>query len=154
MDNGLTQPQAGEVIAHLACRLAQCLFGDAGCQGGLRKTRSSGPIEEKSMPHVIVKLWPGKSEQQKQKLAAEITKAVMAMLHYGEESVSVAMEEVKAVDWSEKVYRPDIPPSATRSTKSRGTNRDLRHRPVHREAASFAERWRSALTTSTKAAED
>jgi len=50
------------------------------------------------MPHVIVKLWPGKSEQQKNKLVAEITKAVMATLHYGEESVSVAMEEVKAAD--------------------------------------------------------
>ena len=60
------------------------------------------------MPHVIVKLWPGKSEQQKNKLAAEITKAVMATLHYGEESVSVAMEEVIAADWTEKVYKPDI----------------------------------------------
>jgi len=60
------------------------------------------------MPHVIVKLWPGKSEQQKKKLAAEITKAVMSTLHYGEESVSVAMEEVKPRDWTEKVYKPDI----------------------------------------------
>jgi 4-oxalocrotonate tautomerase len=60
------------------------------------------------MPHVIVKLWPGKSEQQKQKLADEITKAAMTTLHYGGESVSVAMEEVKASDWTEKVYRPDI----------------------------------------------
>jgi 4-oxalocrotonate tautomerase len=28
------------------------------------------------MPHVVVKLWPGKSEQQKKKLAQEVTKAV------------------------------------------------------------------------------
>jgi 4-oxalocrotonate tautomerase len=60
------------------------------------------------MPHVIVKLWPGKSELQKRNLAAEITKAVTATLYYGEESVSVAMEEVKAADWAEKVYKPDI----------------------------------------------
>ena len=60
------------------------------------------------MPHVIVKLWPGKSEQQKKKLAAEITKAVMSTLHYGEESVSVAMEEVNPADWTENVYKPDI----------------------------------------------
>jgi 4-oxalocrotonate tautomerase len=60
------------------------------------------------MPHVIVKLWPGKSERQKRKLADEITKAVMSTLRYGEESVSVAMEEVKAADWTEKVYKPDI----------------------------------------------
>jgi len=60
------------------------------------------------MPHVIVKLWPGKSEQQKKKLAAEITQAVMSTLHYGEESVSVGIEEVKAADWTEQVYKPDI----------------------------------------------
>jgi 4-oxalocrotonate tautomerase len=32
----------------------------------------------------------------------------MAVLPYGEESVSVAMEEVEAADWTEKVYNPDI----------------------------------------------
>ncbi|HYT20995.1 MAG TPA: tautomerase family protein [Candidatus Polarisedimenticolia bacterium] len=60
------------------------------------------------MPHVIVKLWPGKSEQQKARLAEAITKDVMEILHYGDESVSVAMEEVKSQDWLEKVYKPDI----------------------------------------------
>jgi 4-oxalocrotonate tautomerase len=60
------------------------------------------------MPHVIVKLWPGKSEQQKKRLADAITKDVMETLHYGEESVSVALEEVAAQDWAEKVYKPDI----------------------------------------------
>jgi 4-oxalocrotonate tautomerase len=60
------------------------------------------------MPHVIVKLWPGKSEQQKIKLAKAIVKDVMNVLHYGEESVSVAIEEIKAEDWAEKVYNPDI----------------------------------------------
>jgi 4-oxalocrotonate tautomerase len=60
------------------------------------------------MPHVIVKLWPGKSDQQKTRLAEEIAKDVMDILNYGEESVSVAFEEVKPQDWAEKVYRPDI----------------------------------------------
>ena len=60
------------------------------------------------MPHVLVKLWPGKSEKQKAKLAEEITRAVMTVLNYGEESVSVAMEEVKPTAWMEKVYKPDI----------------------------------------------
>ncbi len=60
------------------------------------------------MPHVIVKLWPGKSEQQKIRLAEEIVKDVMNVLNYGEESVSVAIEEVPAKDWAEKVYEPDI----------------------------------------------
>lgn len=60
------------------------------------------------MPHVIVKLWPGKSEKQKKQLAEEITQSVMSTLHYGEESVSVAFEEIEAKDWAAKVYRPDI----------------------------------------------
>ena len=60
------------------------------------------------MPHVIVKLWPGKSEQQKTQLADAIVKDVMDATGYGEESVSVAIEEVKSRDWAEKVYQPDI----------------------------------------------
>lgn len=60
------------------------------------------------MPHVIVKLWPGKSEEQKRELAERITKDVVDVLDYGEESVSVAMEEIKPRDWLEKVYKPDI----------------------------------------------
>jgi 4-oxalocrotonate tautomerase len=60
------------------------------------------------MPHVIVKLWPGKTQQQKKELAERITQDVMDVLHYGDESVSVAFEEVSANDWNEKVYQPDI----------------------------------------------
>ncbi len=60
------------------------------------------------MPHVIVKLWPGKSEAQKRRLADAITKDVCEILHYGEESVSVAMEEVSASEWKAKVYLPEV----------------------------------------------
>ncbi len=60
------------------------------------------------MPHVIVKLWPGKSERQKIRLTEEIVRDVMDVLNYGEESVSVAIEEVDSRDWAEKVYKPDI----------------------------------------------
>jgi 4-oxalocrotonate tautomerase len=72
------------------------------------------------MPHVIVKLWPGKTEQQKNRLAEAITKNVMDILHYGEESVSVAMEEVKPQDWVERVYRPDIKPNLDKLYKKPG----------------------------------
>ena len=60
------------------------------------------------MPHVIVKLWPGKSEAQKQRLADRIAEDVMDVLGYGEEAVSVAFEEVRSQDWAEKVFRTDI----------------------------------------------
>ena len=60
------------------------------------------------MPHVIVKLWPGKPEAQKARLAEKIAQDVMEILGSGEESVSVAMEEVKSSDWAKQVYQPDI----------------------------------------------
>ncbi|MBN3851800.1 4-oxalocrotonate tautomerase [Paraburkholderia sp. Ac-20340] len=60
------------------------------------------------MPHVIVKAWPGRTEAQKHKLADAITREVMAILGYGEESVSVAFEEIEANRWKDDVYVPDI----------------------------------------------
>jgi len=60
------------------------------------------------MPHVIVKLWPGKSEQRKKRLAEAIIRDVTSILHYGEASVSVALEEIKPDAWAEKVYRAEL----------------------------------------------
>ena len=72
------------------------------------------------MPHVIVKLLPGKSERQKKQLADAITEDVMRVFEYGEESVSVAMEEVPAEDWAERVYGPDIVGQSERLYKKPG----------------------------------
>lgn len=44
----------------------------------------------------------------------------MNVLHYGEESVSVAIEEIKAEDWAEKVYNPDIVHNAEQLYKQPG----------------------------------
>ena len=60
------------------------------------------------MPHVIVKLWPGKSEQQKQRLADCVTKAVGTSLSYGDDAVTVSLEEIEPGEWTRKVYTPDI----------------------------------------------
>ena len=60
------------------------------------------------MPHMIVKLWPGKTAEQKQRLSDAIVEAVTGILDYGDKSVSVAFEEVPAQDWTDKVFRPDI----------------------------------------------
>ena len=74
------------------------------------------------MPHVIVKLWPGKSEQQKNRLAQAITKDVTEILHYGDKSVSVALEEIRSQDWLEKVYKPDIKNNWDKLYKKPGYN--------------------------------
>ena len=72
------------------------------------------------MPHVIVQLWTGKSEHQKRRLADAITKDIATILNYGDESVSVALEEVTTAEWAEKVYRPNIVEKAATLCKKPG----------------------------------
>ena len=74
------------------------------------------------MPHVIVKLYPGRSEQQKTRLAEEIVKDVVAIAKCEEKSVSIAIEEIKPEVWAEEVYRPDILDNQERLYKKPGYN--------------------------------
>jgi 4-oxalocrotonate tautomerase len=60
------------------------------------------------MPHVIVKLLSGRSEQQKAKIVDEVTRVVMATTENDADAVSVGIEDVERGDWVEKVYKPDI----------------------------------------------
>ena len=75
---------------------------------GSSTSPTSSTEDGDAVPHIIVKLLPGKSEQQKRRLAKAITDDVMKVLRYGDESVSVAFEEVAADEWRERVYGPDI----------------------------------------------
>ena len=79
-------------------------------------------LKEEMMPHVIVKLLPGRSEQQKARLADEIVRDVVAIAKCEEKSVSVAFEEIKPEDWAEKVYKPDILDSPEKLYKKPGYN--------------------------------
>jgi 4-oxalocrotonate tautomerase len=45
------------------------------------------------MPHVIVKMYSGRSEHQKTQLAEAIVKDVMAFAKVGDDAVSLAIEE-------------------------------------------------------------
>jgi 4-oxalocrotonate tautomerase len=60
------------------------------------------------MPHMIIKLQSGRSEQQKRKIGEEVTKAIMTGANCAEQSVSVSIEDIEPNDWVEKVYKPDI----------------------------------------------
>ena len=60
------------------------------------------------MPHIIIKLYPGRTEEQKNLLADEIVKDVVAIAKCDEKSVSITIEEINKQDWAEKVYKPDI----------------------------------------------
>ena len=60
------------------------------------------------MPHVIVKLYAGRSEQLKAQLAEALTKAVMSALKSSADLISVGIEDVEPKDWATKVYKTDI----------------------------------------------
>jgi 4-oxalocrotonate tautomerase len=60
------------------------------------------------MPHVVVKLYAGRSDKQKTELAEAITKAVVTALNQSEDAVSVGIEDIRPDDWVEKVFKPDI----------------------------------------------
>jgi 4-oxalocrotonate tautomerase len=60
------------------------------------------------MPHVLVKLYSGRSEQQKVRLAEALSEAVVSTLNLEEKSVSVAIEDVEPENWTREVYKPDI----------------------------------------------
>ena len=60
------------------------------------------------MPHVIVKLYKGRSEDVKMQLAEEIVKDVSTIAECEKKVVSVAFEEYDPAEWTEKVYKPDI----------------------------------------------
>lgn len=60
------------------------------------------------MPHVIVKLWPGRNDEIKTNLAKRIADVVAEDLKVDIGDVSVTFEEVSREDWGEKVYKKEI----------------------------------------------
>jgi len=60
------------------------------------------------MPHVIIKMYAGRTEEQKKKLVKSITDSIIKIADADDKYVSIAIEDVSPEDWAEKVYRPDI----------------------------------------------
>jgi 4-oxalocrotonate tautomerase len=74
------------------------------------------------MPHIIVKLYPGRSEEQKTQLTEAIVRDVIAIAKCEDKSVSVAIEEIKPDAWAETVYLPDILDKPDKLYKKPGYN--------------------------------
>ncbi len=74
------------------------------------------------MPHVIVKLYAGRSERQKARIAEELTKAVMAGANCAEQSVSASIEDIEPEGWVEKVFKSDVIAKSDRLYKKPGYN--------------------------------
>jgi len=60
------------------------------------------------MPHVILKLAAGRSEQTKARIAEAITQAIATNADCEESAVSVSIEDIEPAEWAEKVYRLEI----------------------------------------------
>lgn len=60
------------------------------------------------MPHVIIKMYPGRTEEQKRQLVDAVSKSVVEITEAPDSAVSIAIEEIAKEDWPEKVYTPDI----------------------------------------------
>lgn len=60
------------------------------------------------MPHVAIKLFPGKTEEQKIQLTEEIRQSLLSVFKSTDASISVSFEEIQPQDWIEACYKPDI----------------------------------------------
>ncbi|MBE6014787.1 MAG: 4-oxalocrotonate tautomerase [Lachnospiraceae bacterium] len=62
------------------------------------------------MPHVVVKCYPGRSEEQKSKCAEEIADVVAKTLGCGISDVSVAIKDIQKENWKAEVVDKEILP--------------------------------------------
>lgn len=62
------------------------------------------------MPHVSVKCYPGRTEEQKQALAKAITENVKEIMKASEESISITIEDIQPEDWDSTVVNVDVIP--------------------------------------------
>lgn len=62
------------------------------------------------MPHIEIKCYPGRTEEQKKRCAEKIAEVVVETLVCKPEKVSVAIKEIQPDEWKEKVWDVSIAP--------------------------------------------
>ena len=60
------------------------------------------------MPHISVKWYKGRSEEEKKAFAEAILKTAVKETGRGAEHFSVTIEDYDPAEWEEKVYDPEI----------------------------------------------
>lgn len=73
---------------------------------GRIKTGGSG--KETNMPHVKIKCFSGRTEEQKRRCAQKIAEDISEILECDMSSVSVAIVDVDREDWKEEVWDKDM----------------------------------------------
>lgn len=74
------------------------------------------------MPHINIKMYPGRSEETKQQLTDAIVRDVLSIVQCDEKWISVAFEEIDSSDWPEEVYKPEILDKQDKLYKKPGYN--------------------------------
>lgn len=73
------------------------------------------------MPHLRLKLYPGKSEEQKRKLTEKIIADMKEVFGSTDDSISIDIQEVEPANWKE-VYKEEIEPRMDNLYKKPGYN--------------------------------
>lgn len=60
------------------------------------------------MPHITVKMFPGRDDAIKQKLTDKIEQLFIEELGASSDSLSIGIEDIQPEDWTESVVKPDI----------------------------------------------
>ncbi|RYZ89596.1 MAG: 4-oxalocrotonate tautomerase [Proteobacteria bacterium] len=72
------------------------------------------------MPHVNLKMYAGRSEEEKKLLAAKISESIRSTLGVEDKYITVAIEDVKDDEWADKVYKKEITPNIEKLYKKPG----------------------------------
>lgn len=72
------------------------------------------------MPHVVVKLYTGVSEEKKSKIAEEISKIIQEHAEKPEGFISVDIKDIPEDVWMEEVYDAEIKPNFEKLYKKPG----------------------------------
>lgn len=60
------------------------------------------------MPHVSIKCYPGKTAEEKKKLAEKIAKDIMEIFKVEEDGISVTIQDIQKEEWEKEVWRKEI----------------------------------------------
>ena len=72
------------------------------------------------MPHVEIKCFSGRTEEQKRLCAERVAESIAETLGCNVSSVSIAIKDVSEEDWKEKVWDTNIVPDANYLYKKPG----------------------------------
>ena len=60
------------------------------------------------MPHITLKMYQGRTEEQKKNVTKALTEALQSALGCSEEHVSISIYDYDPKEWGEKVFYPEI----------------------------------------------